>query len=122
MVYAFQIVICIHSFDTEWKMKQEQDEIEIYFVHSSLKMVGKNFTIQFDKYLLSNEFDDVCAGNEGDDCEPDYDCDADYEGDNVARKFPDEECDRDVVGNTLTVQSIILQRWVSDWIQLYRPI
>lgn len=54
--------------------------------------------------------DDVCTGNEGDDCEPDYDCDADYEGDNVARKFPDEECDRDVVGNTLTVQSIILQR------------
>ncbi|XP_012345430.1 protein sprint isoform X1 [Apis florea] len=50
-------------------------------------------------------------GNEGDDCEPDYDCDADYEGDNVARKFPDEECDRDVVGNTLTVQSIILQRY-----------
>ncbi|XP_012239905.1 protein sprint isoform X7 [Bombus impatiens] len=50
-------------------------------------------------------------GNEGDDCDPDYDCDADYEGDNVARKFPDEECDRDVVGNTLTVQSIILQRY-----------
>ncbi|XP_043251516.1 protein sprint isoform X2 [Colletes gigas] len=50
-------------------------------------------------------------GNEGDDCEPDYDCDADYEGDNMARKFPDEECDRDVVGNTLTVQSIILQRY-----------
>ncbi|XP_012149590.1 src homology 2 domain-containing protein sprint isoform X4 [Megachile rotundata] len=50
-------------------------------------------------------------GNEADDCEPDYDCDADYEGDNVARKFPDEECDRDVVGNTLTVQSIILQRY-----------
>ncbi|XP_031840831.1 src homology 2 domain-containing protein sprint isoform X6 [Nomia melanderi] len=50
-------------------------------------------------------------GNEGDDCEPDYDCDADYEADNVARTFPDEECDRDVVGNTLTVQSIILQRY-----------
>ncbi|XP_076659341.1 src homology 2 domain-containing protein sprint isoform X2 [Halictus rubicundus] len=50
-------------------------------------------------------------GNEGEDCEPDYDCDADYEGDNVARMFPDEECDRDVVGNTLTVQSIILQRY-----------
>lgn len=55
-------------------------------------------------------FDNICSGNEGDDCDPDYDCDADYEGDNVARKFPDEECDRDVVGNTLTVQSIILQR------------
>ncbi|XP_076172717.1 src homology 2 domain-containing protein sprint isoform X4 [Ptiloglossa arizonensis] len=50
-------------------------------------------------------------GNEGDDCEPDYDCDADYEGNNLARKFPDEECDKDVVGNTLTVQSIILQRY-----------
>ncbi|XP_076683210.1 src homology 2 domain-containing protein sprint isoform X6 [Andrena cerasifolii] len=50
-------------------------------------------------------------GNEGEDCEPDYDCDADYEGDNVTRKFPDEECDRDVVGNTLTVQSIIRQRY-----------
>ncbi|XP_043508470.1 protein sprint [Frieseomelitta varia] len=50
-------------------------------------------------------------GNDGDDCEPDYDCDADFEGDNVARKFPDEECDRDVVGNTLTVESIILQRY-----------
>ncbi|XP_076282904.1 src homology 2 domain-containing protein sprint isoform X1 [Lasioglossum baleicum] len=50
-------------------------------------------------------------GNEGEDCEPDYDCDADYEGDNGARTFPDEECDRDVVGNTLTVQSIILQRY-----------
>ncbi|KAG7197349.1 hypothetical protein KM043_018456 [Ampulex compressa] len=50
-------------------------------------------------------------GNEGEDCEPDYDCDADYEGDHVARKFPDEECDRDIVGNTLTVQSIILQRY-----------
>lgn len=57
-------------------------------------------------------------GNEGDDCEPDYDCDADYEADNVARTFPDEECDRDVIGNTLTVQSIILQRWVSDEINL----
>ncbi|XP_033327914.2 src homology 2 domain-containing protein sprint isoform X2 [Megalopta genalis] len=50
-------------------------------------------------------------GNEGEECEADYDCDADYEGDNVARTFPDEECDRDVVGNTLTVQSIILQRY-----------
>ncbi|XP_015436399.1 PREDICTED: protein sprint [Dufourea novaeangliae] len=56
-------------------------------------------------------------GNEGEDCEPDYDCDADYEGDNVARKFPDEECDSDVVGNTLTVQSIILQRYP----QLLKP-
>ncbi|XP_053972440.1 protein sprint isoform X3 [Hylaeus volcanicus] len=56
-------------------------------------------------------------GNEGDDCEPDYDCDADYEGDNVARKFPDEECEKDVVGNTLTVQSIILQRYP----QLLKP-
>nr|XP_050859391.1 protein sprint-like isoform X3 [Vespula vulgaris] len=50
-------------------------------------------------------------GNEGDDCEPDYDCDADYDGENVARKFPDEECDKDIVRNTLTVQSIILQRY-----------
>lgn len=50
-------------------------------------------------------------GNEGDECEPDYDCDADYEGDNVARKFPDEEDDKDIIGNTLTVQSIILQRY-----------
>ena len=31
------------------------------------------------------------TGNEAEDCEPDYDCDADYNGDNVARKFPDEE-------------------------------
>lgn len=44
-------------------------------------------------------------------CEPDYDCDADYDGDNIARKFPgDEECNRNMVGDTLTVQSIILQR------------
>ncbi|XP_043284567.1 protein sprint isoform X2 [Venturia canescens] len=50
-------------------------------------------------------------GNEGDDGEADYDCDADYEGDPVTRKFPDDECERDVVGNTLTVQSIILQRY-----------
>ncbi|XP_025153828.1 protein sprint isoform X2 [Harpegnathos saltator] len=52
-------------------------------------------------------------GNDTEDCEPDYDCDADYEGDNtIARKFPDEECNnKDIVGNTLTVQSIILQRY-----------
>lgn len=50
-------------------------------------------------------------GNEAEDCEPDYDCDADYNGDNVARKFPDDErCNRDIIGNTFTVQSIILQR------------
>lgn len=29
----------------------------------------------------------------------------------MTRKFPDDECERDVVGNTLTVQSIILQRY-----------
>ncbi|XP_070169330.1 protein sprint isoform X4 [Polyergus mexicanus] len=46
------------------------------------------------------------------DCEPDYDCDADYDGDNIARKFPgDEECNRNMVGDTWTVQSIILQRY-----------
>ncbi|XP_012215187.1 protein sprint isoform X3 [Linepithema humile] len=51
-------------------------------------------------------------GNEAEDCEPDYDCDADYDGDNVARKFPDDErCNGDIVGNTFTVQSIILQRY-----------
>lgn len=45
-------------------------------------------------------------------CEPDYDCDVDYDGDNIARKFPgDEECNRNMVGDTLTVQSIILQRY-----------
>ncbi|XP_023290235.1 protein sprint isoform X3 [Orussus abietinus] len=52
----------------------------------------------------------VTRGHE-EECEPDYDCDADYDGDNVARKFPDEEREKDVVGNTLTVQSIILQRY-----------
>ncbi|KAL0108302.1 hypothetical protein PUN28_015088 [Cardiocondyla obscurior] len=53
-------------------------------------------------------------GNEAEepDCEPDYDCDADYDGDNIARKFPgDEECDRNIIGNTITVQNIILQRY-----------
>lgn len=30
----------------------------------------------------------------------------------MMRKFPDEEIERDVLGNTLTVQSIILQRYV----------
>ncbi|XP_011875825.1 PREDICTED: protein sprint-like [Vollenhovia emeryi] len=53
-------------------------------------------------------------GNEAEepDCEPDYDCDADYDGDNVARKFPgDEECNKTTVGNTLTVQNIISQRY-----------
>ncbi|XP_066583942.1 protein sprint isoform X2 [Prorops nasuta] len=50
-------------------------------------------------------------GNEPEECVPDYDCDADYQDDNVARKFPDGDCDRDIVGNTLTVQSIILQRY-----------
>ncbi|XP_025602606.1 protein sprint isoform X5 [Athalia rosae] len=49
-------------------------------------------------------------GNEEEDCEPDYDCDVDYDGE-MARKFPDEDIERDVVGNTLTVQSIILQRY-----------
>ncbi|XP_011351800.1 protein sprint isoform X3 [Ooceraea biroi] len=52
-------------------------------------------------------------GNEAEDCEADYDCNADYEGDNTnAKKFPgDEECNKDIIGNTLTVQSIILQRY-----------
>ncbi|XP_020284481.1 protein sprint isoform X3 [Pseudomyrmex gracilis] len=51
-------------------------------------------------------------GNDTESCEPDYDCDAVYDSDNVARKFPgDEECNKDVVGNILTVQSIILQRY-----------
>lgn len=30
----------------------------------------------------------------------------------MARKFPDDDIERDVVGNTLTVQSIILQRYL----------
>ncbi|XP_016842477.1 protein sprint isoform X2 [Nasonia vitripennis] len=47
-------------------------------------------------------------GNDADDCEPDYDCDADYD---VGRKFPDEEHDKYIVRNTLTAQSIILQRY-----------
>ncbi|XP_046487963.1 protein sprint isoform X2 [Neodiprion pinetum] len=49
-------------------------------------------------------------GNEEEECEPDYDCDIDYDGD-MARKFPDDDVERDAVGNTLTVQSIILQRY-----------
>jgi len=45
------------------------------------------------------------------DGEPDYDCDTDYNDDNVARKFPgDDECNRNIIGDTLTVQSLILQR------------
>ena len=53
----------------------------------------------------------MALGNEGDEGEADYDCDADYEGESVTRKFPDEEHERDDVGNTLTVQSIILERY-----------
>lgn len=49
----------------------------------------------------------MLIGNDADDCEPDYDCDADYD---VGRKFPDEEHDKYIVRNTLTAQSIILQR------------
>ncbi|XP_039310493.1 protein sprint isoform X3 [Solenopsis invicta] len=53
-------------------------------------------------------------GNEAEepDCELDYDCDADYDDDNVARKFPgNDECNKSIVGNILTVQNIILQRY-----------
>ncbi|XP_011684298.1 PREDICTED: protein sprint-like [Wasmannia auropunctata] len=45
------------------------------------------------------------------DCEPDYDCDADYNDDNVAKFLGNEECNRNIVGNILTVQNIILQRY-----------
>ncbi|XP_051169511.1 protein sprint isoform X2 [Leptopilina boulardi] len=50
-------------------------------------------------------------GNDAEEHEPDYDCDANCGVENVAGKFPDEESDKCVVGNTLTVQSIILQRY-----------
>lgn len=52
----------------------------------------------------------VVSGNDAEEHEPDYDCDANYAAENVARKFPDEESDTYIIGNTLTVKSIILQR------------
>ncbi|CAD1475719.1 unnamed protein product [Heterotrigona itama] len=87
--------------DTSWAVDSSWEFIDLL----SLRTMDRSTEVTI------TTFDNACPGNEGDDCEPDYDCDADYEGDNVARKFPDEECDRDVVGNTLTVQSIILQRY-----------
>ncbi|XP_033210126.1 protein sprint isoform X2 [Belonocnema kinseyi] len=50
-------------------------------------------------------------GNDAEEHEPDYDFDTNYAADNVARKFPDEESDKYIIGNTLTVKSIILQRY-----------
>lgn len=74
----------------------------------------KYFSYTHDNHCITNFYYKLLrTGNETEepDCEPDYDCDADYDGDNVARKFPDDErCNRDIVGNTFTVQSIILQR------------
>ncbi|XP_058803709.1 protein sprint, partial [Phymastichus coffea] len=49
-------------------------------------------------------------GNDADDCEPDYDCDADYEVEN-GRKFHGEGRDRFIVRNNLTAHNIILQRY-----------
>lgn len=77
--------------------------------NSSVKLfLSKNFNR---KSYINIKMMFLNIGNEGDEGDADYDCDADYEGDPVTRKFPDEECERDVVGNTLTVQSIILQRY-----------
>ncbi|XP_014208187.1 protein sprint [Copidosoma floridanum] len=50
-------------------------------------------------------------GNDADNCEPDYDCDTDCDVENVGGKFPDDEHDKYIIRNTLTAQSIILQRY-----------
>ncbi|XP_036141609.1 protein sprint isoform X3 [Monomorium pharaonis] len=53
-------------------------------------------------------------GNETEEsnCEVEYDCNADNDGDPVAKKLSvDEKCNKNIVENTLTVQNIILQRY-----------
>ncbi|EFN69162.1 Protein sprint [Camponotus floridanus] len=63
-------------------------------------------------WTVDSSWEFIGNDTEEPDGEPDYDCDTDYNGDNVARKFPgDDECNRNIIGDTLTVQSLILQRF-----------
>ncbi|XP_011505288.1 PREDICTED: protein sprint [Ceratosolen solmsi marchali] len=56
-------------------------------------------------------------GHDTNECEPDCDYDVDYDSNYIGQNFPDEEQDKYILRNTLTAQSIILQRYPELLIQ-----